>query len=555
MKISEYRLKLGRICNPFFLITLITTIITVFLLEKQFFIGVPYYDVFVYLNNALIFAGIPVGNLSVIYLSPLMPFLTSLVFRAGYISENVIFILDGFIFILGVIGLYSLLNERFNSIKSFTGVLIFLSFPMTYAWAVSGGIDFPGISFSILTIYLLVLGVNKNSKYLYLVFPLLIVAFIARYTSAILIFPILLYLLLNKHDILTHLKKLIIGCLGGFAVITPFLLYIFYKLGNLDSLLNIFTSTLWGSGATVNDLGYNPVKLYFLNNLLNYVSVGPITGIYGILQSPSRGYPSILSYILTVIVLVGLGIYLYPILADKIKEYAWSKKTIIKAFIWAILSLLTIYSFLNLSYMITELLFLGVLYLSYNLINGKHDKNLKIDFLFLAWFGAFFIFHSTIQLKEDRYFITMMPALAYFIILGLSSLLEKFNFKNEHLKTALYLMVGLLFLSYSTVTYIGHVHQEGYGFYMQSACNWLKEYDPNYQDKVIYSNYDPAATWCLKKEVKFGVPRLYADLEAFSNYLIEGGADYYIDAYSTNPDIPGYHIIHNLETITIYERN
>lgn len=86
--------------NPLFLLTVITIGITIYLLVKQFAIGVPYYDVFVYLNNALIFAGIPVGNVSVIYLSPLMPFLTSLFFRVGYISANVIFILDAVIFIL-----------------------------------------------------------------------------------------------------------------------------------------------------------------------------------------------------------------------------------------------------------------------------------------------------------------------------------------------------------------------------------------------------------------------------------------------------------------------
>jgi hypothetical protein len=62
------------------------------------YLGVTYYDVYVYLNNALIFSGIPVGNLSVIYLSPLMPFLTSLILRAGYVSSNVIFILDSIVF-------------------------------------------------------------------------------------------------------------------------------------------------------------------------------------------------------------------------------------------------------------------------------------------------------------------------------------------------------------------------------------------------------------------------------------------------------------------------
>jgi 4-amino-4-deoxy-L-arabinose transferase-like glycosyltransferase len=551
--------KLGKIFkNPTFIISLFVVIFTLFLLEKQFFLGVFYYDIHVYLNNALMFAGIPVGNLSLSYLSPLMPFITSLIFRAGIISENVLFVLDGIIFVIGTIGLYFIYRERFNEVQSITGILVFLSFPLILAWAVSGGIDVPGIILSTLTIYALILGINKNSKFLYLVFPLFTLAFLARYTSAILIFPLLLYLFINK-DILKNIKNICIGLLAGVAVLIPFLTYVYLKLGNLLPFLNIFTSTLFGSGATVSDMGYNPIKMYFLNNMLNYISVGPLTGVYGILQSPFRGYPSILSYIVAVVVLVGLGIYMYSLLRNNFlkSHYFSDRKTKLYLALLLALSVFIIYSFNVLPYMVTELVFLGILYIAYQLLKVDENKKLKLDFLLLSWFGSFFIFHSVIPLKEDRYFITMLPALAYFIVLGLSSLIENYKnrFKRKHLKSALYLVVGLILLSYSTTTYIGHVSQEGYGFYMQSACNWLKEYDPQYQDKIIYSNYDPGASWCLKKEVRFGVPRLYVNMESFSNYLRGHQVYYYIDAYSTSPHIPGYHIIYSYETITIYQRD
>lgn len=542
--------------NPLIILTLLLVVYTGFLLEKQFFIGVFYYDIHVYLNNALMFAGIPVGNLSVVYLSPLMPFLTSLFFRLGLISENVLFVLDGIIFIIGTMGLYLVFRERFNMVQSFTGILIFLSFPLILAWAVSGGIDVPGMLFSVLTIYILILGVNKDFKFLYLVFPLFAMAFLARYTSAILIFPLILYLLINK-DFFTNLKNILWGFLAGLVVIIPFLLYVYYKLGNLLPFINIFTSTLLGSGASVNDLGYNPLKLYFLNNILNYISVGPLTGVYGILQSPFRGYPTILSYIIAVVVITGLGIYLYSNISNKLKISKDYNKNIVQILIILILAVFGVFSFNNLPYMVTELIFLGILYTGYELLKDTRNKNLRIDFLFLSWFGSFFIFHSVIPIKEDRYFITMLPALSYFIILGLSSLIETLKpmIKKEHLKSALYLAVGVILLSYSTATYIGHVSQEGYGFYLQLACDWLKDYDPHYQDKIIYSNHDPGASWCLKKEVKFAVPRLYVDMESFSNYLRSNKVEYYIDAYSNNPYIPGYHIIYSYETVSIYERD
>jgi 4-amino-4-deoxy-L-arabinose transferase-like glycosyltransferase len=546
--------------NPLFKLTVITTVITVYLIIRQENIGVPYYDVFVYLNNALIFAGIPVGNMSVIYLSPLMPILTSLVFRTGYISANVIFILDGLIFISGVIGLYLIFRERFNEIQSLVGSLIFISFPLVYSWAASGAIDVPGVSFSIWVIYALVMGVRKNSKLLYLVFPLFTVAFLARYTSAILVFPMILYLLMND-DFIKNMKKISFGILAGLVIITPFFIYIYEKLGNLNSIINIFTSTLIGSGASVNDLGYNPDKLYYLTHILNYISVSPLQGTYSQILNPSYGFPSVLSYITVIIVLFGLSIYLYGIMKKKIQEIdIYNKnKTNLQLIILILLFIVGILSFFTSSYLITEFIILGALYVGYRLLKGTKIKNLEIDFLFLSWFVSFFIFHSIIPLKVDRYFITMSPALAYFIILGLSIVIEKykFKFKQEKLKSGgLYFIVVLVFLSSITAVNLGHTPKHGYGFYIQSASDWLMEYDPNYQDKVIYSDYDPALTWSLKKEVKFGVPRLYTSSEAFSNYLIGNNADYYIDTLSNpKPDIPGYHIIKNITSISIYESN
>lgn len=544
--------------NPFSILIIITLTLTAYLLYKQIYIGVPYYDVFVYLNNALIFAGIPVGNVSVIYLSPLMPFLTSLIFRAGYISANAIFILNAVIFVMGVIGLYLLLNERFNQIQSLTGSLIFISFPLIFTWAVSGGIDIPGVSLSIWTVYLLVLGVRRDSRYLYLVFPLLMIASLARYTSVILIFPIFLYLLIN-HNLLNNFKKILIGILASFALFIPFAAYFYAKLGNLNPLMNLITSTILGAGGAVNDLGYNPDKLYFLFNLLNYINIGPLQGVYRQVQNPSQGFPSIIAYILVIIVLVGLVIYLHQIFRIRVRNNHDSpRKNILNVSILIILLAAGVWSFFQSSYIICELLFLAALYMGYRMLKGT-DENLKLDFLFLSWFVAFFIFHSIIPLKVDRYFITMSPALAYFLILGLCTVFEKYKskikirgFKVEYL----YLLIVLVLLISTLAVHVGHTPRHGYGYQIQLASDWLTQHDPDYQRKTIYSDYDPAISWSLKKEVKFAVPRLYVGPDSFARFLLDNRADYYIDAL-TDPKwtIPGYHIIRNMSGIAIYQRD
>jgi len=208
---------------------------------------------------------------------------------------------------------------------------------------------------------------------------------------------------------------------------------------------------------------------------------------------------------------------------------------------------------------VTEFVILLALFTGYILLKDINVKNLEIDFLFLSWFVAFFIFHSVIILKVDRYFITMIPALTYFTLLAFSVIIEKYKvkFKQESLRTwGLYVIVGLIFITSATAVHTGHSFIHGYGYSVQSASDWLEEYDPNYENERIYSNYDPAFTWALKKEVIFGVPSEYNNSTTFSQYLTNNSADYYLDVY-TEPkiDIPGYHIIKNVSTIAIYQKN
>src|SRR5690606_28155577 len=131
------------------------------------------------------------------------------------------------------------------------------------------------------------------------------------------------------------------------------------------------TSTVMGASGAVNDLGYNPDKLYYLYNLLNYINIGPLRGVYSQVQNPSQGFPSIIAYILAIIVVVGLGIYLYKILKKK-KEIIGSNrnKTILHLLILIALLALGVWSFFYSSYLICELIFLVAFYVAYRLLKG-----------------------------------------------------------------------------------------------------------------------------------------------------------------------------------------
>ncbi len=545
--------------NPLCILIVITTAIAIILSAVQITRGVNYFDVFTYLNIALQYSGASSGNATMNSIPPLMPFLTSLIFRTGFISSSVIIILDAIIFVLGVIGLYLLLNQRFNEIQSFTGCLIYISLPLIFSWAASGSIDVPAISFSIWTMYFMVKGMEQDSKYLYLVIPMLAVAIFTRYTTALLVIPLIFYFIVGSNflqNVKKHLKQLIIPL----VIITPVLIYAYLKITYLASLILLVTDPLiFGKSFGVGDAAYNPDNLYYLHNLLNYIAVGPINGSYYQILSPSQGSVSFLAIIIAILVLCGLGIYIHSILKKKQETVEGvSKWMILQVVFLGILIVAGFFSFFKAPYLLTDIIVLLVCLLIYNLLGDVDGKNLRMDLLFLLWFSTFFIMHSVTTVKVDRYLITIAPALAYFIFLGLSVLIERYKYKikRESLKSwGVYLIVGMIFLTSTAVTFAGHTPNTCLIKYIEPTAQWLEDYDPQYQDKIIFSDYSPAMSWSLKKTVFTGVLSDYSDTDEFSSMLINSGAEYYIDVLSdTKPNLTGFRVIKKTDLITVYQR-
>jgi len=106
------------------LLLIIVSAITYYRILIQTNIG-PTSDSFVFLSNAMFYLGHYAGY-SDLLRPPVFSFIIYLVFRLGYISVNTIFIVDGLLFIFGVIGLYLLLKIKFNDLESFLGTLLYV---------------------------------------------------------------------------------------------------------------------------------------------------------------------------------------------------------------------------------------------------------------------------------------------------------------------------------------------------------------------------------------------------------------------------------------------
>ena len=175
------------ICS--FILLAFVIILTIYLVRLQIKVGVVYWDVYLYLNNALMFAGMGEGYK--IFLPPLIPFLTSIFFRLFQANDAFLYAINGIIFALGIVGMYLLLKLRFSPFKSLGGAVIFSSMTIILSWAVSGTLDVPAVCFSIWFLYLIVYGLEKDSKALYLAFPVAALAFLTRYTAGLMLLPVL----------------------------------------------------------------------------------------------------------------------------------------------------------------------------------------------------------------------------------------------------------------------------------------------------------------------------------------------------------------------------
>ena len=103
----------------------------------------------------------------------------------------------------------------------------------------------------------------------------MVMAFMVRYTSGLMIIPMSLYILMNYEDIkqLKNLKKILAGIVLELGVLIAGLAYFFTRLKTGDSVFSLFASIASSSFTGVNDVAHNTNVLYYIQNLLNYISM------------------------------------------------------------------------------------------------------------------------------------------------------------------------------------------------------------------------------------------------------------------------------------------
>lgn len=594
---------------------LITTQIIIF--NNQ--IGIYCSDVFIYLLNSLNFTGVNINANGSMYLSPIICFITSLFFRAGYVNINAIYIVTGIFAIIGILGFYILLKYNFNKILSLIGSILLFSLSLNLLWLANGTLDIPAIGLTIWTMIFFILSVDKDSKYYLIALPLFVLSFFTRYT-AVLILPAMIVYFLGKHDIFTGLDNLISDRkalkkqLTGFLkskelknilkaliislILLALFLIIIYSFSNSLNFLSQSSAVNSGFKTRTIDTAYTTNTFFYITNFLNFLFAGKITFYKNI---PTLYNPTLTSYLVMFITILGLilglttkfknkklrktnlnGLSDYKSKNNEIETYETSKtkdyktkeikipentvKKVVEKpedfktknfflalkLIFIVTLIFSILSFNKISSTITILLTtLDIIILS-ELLKKYEIKNLNYNLMMLTWFVVYLISFTYINIKVNRYILTLMPAFIYFFTLGLYYIEKQldFNFKifkrqiNTSQILAIVLIVIFIFSAFnftSTVTVDDNIKSP------QIISEYLKHYDPDYQSKEIGVYNKRPFSWFLKMNL-FGITK------ENRNYLINSNITYYIANEKVN-NLTNYHLIKNEGNLYLYERN
>ena len=196
--------------DKYYLLALLifSSIMVVYYINFNLKVGISCSDVYVYLLNALYYTGTNHHSTNNIYLSPIICFLTSILFRLGLVDKLAIFIVTGLFAILGNIGVYLLFRQFFDENLSMCGAVMYLTTSLSLTWLANGTLDVPAVGMTVWFALLCIIAIDKNPKFYMYAIPFLIIGFFTRYTVALeksIIF-LIKFILSQKTDVCNIIK-------------------------------------------------------------------------------------------------------------------------------------------------------------------------------------------------------------------------------------------------------------------------------------------------------------------------------------------------------------
>lgn len=579
-----------------FILTIFSILITYSLIVFNENIGIYCSDVFVYLTNSLSFAGYPSSRVY-LYLAPFICFLTSILFRLGFLSESSLYIVVGVFGIIANIGIYVFLKGKFSSLLSLCGAILFGSFSLNLLWWANGTLDVPAVALSIWTIVFLILAIDKDSKYYFLAIPLLILAIFTRYTALFLI-PLMILYYLSCHDFFSNLELLMFdrqaliekikiylkseefrnilkSCAIAFILIALFSASIL-AFGAHLSFLTQSSTFASGSKGEIVDNAYTTDTFFYLHDFPNFLFADSVT--FDDLTPVLVG-SSIVSYLLIGLFALGIISAVYKIInfdrerklaclagiSSDDKSHALENQSKNKFKYFAVILFIVLLLIAILSFKINSIITISILLLDFVVLfsflkkKGIDREAYSLNILILAWFLIYFIFFTFLNIKVNRYIITVFPAFIYFVIFALGEILElskkydfldlskKFAFFESKTKNILNIIpiILIIFCIFSAFAFPSCVQWSEDFNDNKVIADYLMEYDPDYSSKEIAVYSQRSLNWYLRDGT-------IALTDEQLDYLEASNITYYIS--DDNFKLENYTMIYSKDGLYLFER-
>ena len=311
----------------------------------------------------------------------------------------------------------------------------------------------------------------------------------------------------------TNIKDILIGMGLGAAVFAAFIGI--YQYLNIDLFfLSQGQGISESTQATINTT-YNNI-FYYKNNFLIYLSTQRFIpyslkpGAY--LLNEMRwigGYPTKISYIYLATLIIGLVLYLKKLFSSENRKILKNKNEILKLTIFLIGLAIFLFTFIKVSIILSIIIISISLLALYRALYKTDIDYFSFDFIMIYWFVINFAFFTFHQIKVDRYFIPMLPVVAYFIILSI-------------------VCSGIYAMKNSPRTFDNQMHPnfETAASEEKAVGEWLINHDPQYQNKTIWADRGEDMSFILKMNL---LPYEKVSNESnFTEEMVKNHVDYFI---------------------------
>ena len=233
------------------------------------------------------------------------------------------------------------------------------------------------------------------------------------------------------------------------------------------------------------------------------------------------------------------------------KRKVESKYNYLVGILFVVLLVISILSFkINSLITITIMLIDLVILFSYFRKIGIDREIYSTDIFMLAWFLVYFIFFTFLNIKVNRYIITVFPAFIYFVIYALNEILdlskkfEFFEFKKQNILKLIPLIL-IVFCIFSAFTFTSTVHYNEDFNQNKLIADYLTEYDSDYMSKDVAVFKQRPYNWFLRM---YTIPITDDQLD----HLESSNITYYIS--DDNFNLSNYTMIYQKEGLYLYER-